>query len=276
MQQPEAGAAESGGYATDHQLVFIGGLHRSGTTLLGRCLAQHPDVSGFEQTGVKEDEGQHLQDVYPPARQFGGPGRFARAPGAHLTEHSPLATADSARRLLAQWRPHWDLDRPVLVEKTPSNLISTRFLQALVPSATFVMIVRHPVVVSLSTRKWTHGVPLRRLFEHWFHAHTTLLADAAQIRRLHVLTYEDLVLDPTPTLAGVADFLGLSGPVPSTLIRTDRSDRYEGQWRQMATSRRPWERLQHGLLCRRFGQDARRFGYDMHDLGVRDVRAWSS
>ena len=61
-----------------HLLVFVGGLHRSGTTPLARALSAHPDISGFSNTGVPEDEGQHLQDVYPPAYVLGGPGRFAR------------------------------------------------------------------------------------------------------------------------------------------------------------------------------------------------------
>jgi len=49
------------------QYVFIAGLHRSGTSVLARCLREHPQISGFRNTGVPEDEGQHLQDVYPAA-----------------------------------------------------------------------------------------------------------------------------------------------------------------------------------------------------------------
>jgi hypothetical protein len=74
----------------DHRFVFIGGLHRSGTTLLARCLAEHPEVSGFSGTRALEDEGQHLQNVYQPGRAYGGPGRFGFDPEAHLTETSSL------------------------------------------------------------------------------------------------------------------------------------------------------------------------------------------
>ena len=73
--------------AQTHPFVFLGGLHRSGTTLLFRMLREHPEISGFannqdanEWLGA-EDEGQYLQSVYPPAIFWGGPGKFAFAAG---------------------------------------------------------------------------------------------------------------------------------------------------------------------------------------------------
>ena len=65
----------------EHRFVFLAGLHRSGTTLLARLLAAHPEVSGFSGTGAPADEGQLLQSVYPAATaSTAAPGGSASRP----------------------------------------------------------------------------------------------------------------------------------------------------------------------------------------------------
>jgi hypothetical protein len=256
----------------DHELVFVGGMHRSGTTPLTRVLAAHPQVSGFRDTAATEDEGQHLQDVYPPARAYGGPGRFALDPRSHLTEDSASATPDSARRLAAAWSSHWDLSRPVLVEKSPPNLVMTRFLQQLFPQARFVVIVRHPVVVALGTDKWLRGRSLRTPMANWFAAHDTLLADLPSLRSVHVVRYEALVRDPAGELEAIGRFLGLDGPLDASAWQAGRSDSYTARWAALAVDRRPWRRGLRRSLVRRYGLRAAAYGYDLEDLDV--LRPW--
>lgn len=262
----------------DRQLVFVGGLHRSGTTPLARTLASHPQVSGLQDTGVPEDEGQHLQTLYPKAKVYGGSGRFALDPRSHVTETSPLLAPDAASRLRASWDPYWDLSLPVLVEKSPPNLVMGRFLQQVFPGSALIVVVRHPVVVALSTKKWrglisrdlTRYTPLSSLVENWVVAHQRLRDDAPHLRRLHVLCYEDLVTRPEVELARIGDFLGLDTPLSAEGIRPDRSAVYQKRWAQLHTPLRPggWQRR---VIERRFGERIAEFGYDLHDLEARDA-----
>jgi hypothetical protein len=253
-------------------MVFVAGLHRSGTSPTARLLSAHPQVSGITGSGAKEDEGQHLQDVYPAARTFGGAGHFAFSAASHLTEASPLATAANAERLFASWAPYWDLSRPVLVEKSPPNLVMTRFLQALWPDARFVVVVRHPVVVALSTSKWATFTSLRTLVEHWLTAHETFLEDAAHLRHVHVVTYERLVADPAGTLDAVGAFLGLDGPVPRESVDAARSDAYLQRWAKLRRSRNPVHKRSLGRMRRELAARVERFGYSLDDLD--DVRGF--
>ncbi|TMP93275.1 MAG: hypothetical protein E6L07_10695 [Verrucomicrobia bacterium] len=73
---------------SNYKYVFVCGLHRSGTGMLARNIARLEDCTGFQNTGVLQDEGQYLQDVYPPDREYGGVGAFGFDPRAHVTETS--------------------------------------------------------------------------------------------------------------------------------------------------------------------------------------------
>lgn len=245
---------------TDQTLVLIGGMHRSGTSLLHRLLSEHPDASGFSGTGVEEDEGQHLQSVYPPAKRHGGPGRFGFDPDAHLTERSPLVSERNRARLLDEWGRHWDLSRPVLLEKSPPNLIRTRFLQALFPGSSQVVVVRHPIAVACATQKWSR-TSYTSLIEHWLVCHETLLADLEHVQRLMVIRYEQLVADPDRTLAAVFRFIGLE-PIASGLgVRGDVNAAYFRRWR--ANRWNPYKRFDTDRAVRRLAARAGRFGYSL-------------
>ena len=248
----------------DHRMVFVGGLHRSGTTLLARLVGGHPLVSGFSGTGVPEDEGQHLQRVYPSAQAYGGPGRFGFDERAHLTEHSPLAGPTSARRLFEQWSPHWDLSRPLLLEKSPPNLLATRFLQALFPGAHFIVIVRHPAAVALATRRRDPRQRLLRLLRHWFHVHALLISDLPSLDHVLVVRYERLLEDPDVCRQRLAAFLGVPDQFPPLVMDREAQEQYLRAWRDLDRSARG--RLTTAMLRREFEQPANALGYSFTDL----------
>ena len=96
------------GDGIERRYVFICGLHRSGTSVLGRNIARMENCTGFKDTGAIEDEGQFLQDVYPIGKVYGGAGKFGFDPRAHLTEKSSLLTPENAMKLRQSWERYWD------------------------------------------------------------------------------------------------------------------------------------------------------------------------
>lgn len=255
--------------------VFVGGLHRSGTTPLARVLAAHAEISGLTNTGVSEDEGQHLQDVYPRIRAYGGMGRFANAPSAHLTASSPLATQATAELLYAAWEPYWDTSRRLLLEKSPANLIMATFLQATFPGAAIIIVIRHPVAVALAMQKWNPVLFARNgrrrtsfdgLIRHWLRAHELLRADAPAVARLHVVRYEDLVADPANELEQIARFLDLAAPLDASGLRSGMSSSYQQQW-DAARTGNPFRRRARARIVQRYGAAVAAYGYDIEDVG---------
>lgn len=189
-------------------IVFVSGLHKSGTSILHRTIAINNEVSGFEHTGVPENEGQHLQSVFLTALTFGGPGKFAFHEEASLNEFSPLLTDSNRKKLWAEWKRYWNTEKNILLEKSPPNLIRTRFLQAMFPNAKFISIIRHPIAVSLATQKWSK-TGLDELFGHWVTAHDIYLKDRKFLQNEMLISYEELVHQPEKTLMAVGNFLGI-------------------------------------------------------------------
>jgi sulfotransferase family protein len=258
----DCGVGRGGPVVVPAALVFVGGLHRSGTSLVHRWLAAHPDVTGFSGTGVPEDEGQHLQTVFLPDYRFGGAGRFAFGAAAHLTEHSTLLSPENRARLASEWGRYWRPGAPVGVEKSPTNLVRARFLQAFFPEAVFVMVLRHPIAVAGATRKGRRRLlSYEALVHHWVVAHTILACDAARIRNLHVIRYEHLVADPQASLAPVFAAVGLHPP-PTPPSQPNLNREYFDQWQ----ARTPHRRRDRRRTITRWEPIVRHFGYSLTDL----------
>jgi hypothetical protein len=218
--------------------VFICGLHRSGTSVLGRNIARMENCTGFKDTNVIEDEGQYLQDVFPTSKVYGGAGKFGFDPRAHLTETSPLLTPENALKLRQSWERYWDGSRTVRVEKTPGNLLKTRFLQAVFPKSYFIVIKRHPVPVSMANQRWKVSfTPLHSLFEHWLHCHALFDEDKKYLKHVYELSYEDYVRDPDKYHEQIAAFIGTRVPESSMeQITGVYNERYFDRWSELLNS----------------------------------------
>ncbi|NDY92686.1 sulfotransferase family protein [Ideonella livida] len=190
------------------RMVFICGLHRSGTSMIERYLTAKFEAAALRAPGVPENEGQFLQDVYPVEFPYGGPGLFAFSAGMRPAPVADEALAQRQReRLLECWNGFATEPAPVLIEKSPPNITKIAYLRSLFPQARFVIWTRDPRAVSLATQKWS-GTTLEQLMMHWHTAYSLALADLGPDCML--MSYEAFCEDPPLALARLGDFLGLT------------------------------------------------------------------
>lgn len=240
----------------DKEFIFIGGLHRSGTSLLHKILAAHPSISGFSGTSVPEDEGQHLQTVIKPALAFGGPGKFVFDERSYMDENHPLATKKNAKEIFDQWCNHWDLSSKYLIEKSPPNIVRTRFLQKLFPKSKFIIVLRHPIAVAFATKKWCNSSTLS-LLDHTLCAYEIFHNDMKMLKSFYVLRYEDVVSEPQSKVNEIFLYLGLSAYKLTQNVKNDVNEKYFMMWEE---ERRIFNRLPVA-----FEKRANQFGYSFRD-----------
>jgi len=169
---------------------------------------------------------------FPWIRLREGVGRFALHPDHHLTEVSPLVSAAAQEHLFNEWSHFWyDLSRPVLLEKSPSNMVISPFLHKLwglgLPGskspARFIFMRRHPIPTALATARaggrTTDDLTLHDLVEHWLAAEERLaedlrryfdVVDPTSTPPYKILKLETLVKEPRRTLQDLLEWLGLS------------------------------------------------------------------
>jgi hypothetical protein len=195
-----------------HRYIFIGGLHRSGTSLLARLIGAHPQIAAISDAPVPENEGCYLTGAIPHTARHGIPGHFATDPAQHYVEGCSLDRMDTRQRIEADWGPWYDADAHWRVEKSPVNLTRTRLLQSLFPLSHFLIVVRNPRFVAAAMRKWSDAGDAA-LLRYWCEAHAIVLEDFAYLHHAMIVRYEDLVASQQRLMAAIWSFLDLA-PCP--------------------------------------------------------------
>ena len=245
----------------DKHFIFLAGHHRSGTSLLHEIIREHPNVSGFFKTGVPEDEGQHLQSVYKQAIKFGGPGKYIFNKKSYMDENHELATEQSANELMNQWQKHYDESCEYYIEKSPPNLIRTRFFQKLFPKSKFIVILRHPLAVGYATQKWSKTT-IKSLLEHSLRGYEIFKNDLPHLNSAYVLRYEDFVLNPQEEMEKIYAFIGIDSQSIQHEIRTNINEKYFAMWDQNRNSF--WKRLLFSVTPE-LEERANQFGYSINE-----------
>ena len=244
------------------QHIFIGGLHRSGTSLIHEILKGHPAISGFSNTGVPKDEGQHLQSLFPSAKMLGGPGHFGFNPDTHMDENHSLATKKNANKLSVEWEKYWDLSKNILIEKSPPNLLRTRFLQYLFPECAFIVIIRHPIAVGIATQQRWRNSNISNLLNHSLVCYERFFNDIPFLNKLYIVRYEELVLNPVEEIEKLLSWAGLDNYKFNTDV-TDCNQKYFSIWN--SAERDSFLSSNNPEICEQFDTKMNTYGYSLYE-----------
>lgn len=193
------------GPATDGPVpyVFIGGMPRSGTTVLDAALRRNPDVTGLGETTT-------LSALFRRARTLAGPGA-GRWPARLTAAHRAALRGD----LIAAFDRARD-GHTVVIEKMPLACLYSGFAHWLLPEARFVQMARHPLDCGLSNYitnfDQPHGWSTRL---DWIAAKFRATETAADLWSRHLgrafrrQSFRALVEDPEAELRAVLRHIGL-------------------------------------------------------------------
>ena len=131
--------------------------------------------------------------------------------------HPLAARAPPARRLFSQWAARWDLSRPVLLEKSPSNALAAVMLSGMWAAAgsrgtRFVFITRHPIMQSLAMQPFVDDLKLRGLVQHWLAVEEGIRGGARrglEERSVAMLSLEALASRPRHVMDALLAWLNL-------------------------------------------------------------------
>lgn len=228
-----------------HGPVFVVGFPRSGTTLLQQILNGHPDIAVAPETHFIGRYWRHrhrrgpladdavwemlLREIAaePGFLESGVDGDHVLAAGTTVARGWPGAL-EAAMRAFAEAR-----SARIFGEKTPLHQLHMPQLQQWFPEARFIHIVRDPRAAVSSWRHvpWSRGSVVRDAME-WDRRDRAARADAAIIREILTLRYEDLVRAPEPTVRTLCSFLGVE-PAATMLSRREAVG--------VSTGREPWK-----------------------------------
>jgi len=209
-------------YKSNSSPIFIGGIYKSGTSLLRAMLSRHTNIAGgletfwfnldFEGMAQKDQAVRHWDGtrIEPLERHIA---RLADYFDLDKTGVTELArNCDCAEKFIDLFMNEYaaSIGKKRWVEKTPANILHMGRIFDCWPDAIFIHMIRDPRDVYSSnvtgTGKWNDIEIFARMWIKFIAAYTDA-KDTIPAHSVMELRYEDLALDPSKTMRNLLDFI---------------------------------------------------------------------
>lgn len=216
--------------------IFIGGHHRSGTTLMRGILHSHPHIGiGPESNLFRDNRLARIRDYLRGEWATGIEPRYRFDSAAVDRVLADLIEAAIEPYIRARGKQRWG-------EKTPKNILFIDVLFALFPAAQFLHMIRDPRDVLCSVRekaatttpRW-QGRTAAQTATEWCRRIRFGLPWRQHPQRYREVRYEALAATPEATVRDVLDFLGEPWSEAVLEGKTIRANSV-GRWRRDLTT----------------------------------------
>jgi hypothetical protein len=211
--------------------IFIGGQHRSGTTLMRRLIDRHSHIAcGPESNLLRDNELLRIRDYLRTKWAPGLDPRYKVDPATVDRVLAGLIEAVVVPYCRTQHKQRW-------AEKTPKNIYFIDTLFALFPTAQFIHMIRDPRDVYCSVRekaarttpRWASITPAKSASD-WCRRISCGLSWRERPDRYREVRYEELVTQPEAVMRSLLTFLGEPWS-PSVLEGEQIFSTSVGRWR---------------------------------------------
>jgi len=177
----------------DTKHLFILGHPASGSTLLMKLLSTSEMVSAFAT------EGQHLQE----AKNI-----------LFVQSRWDASYSFDWERVKKIWAKHWDDTKPVLLEKSPPNLLRIDALDKHFENAHFIILLRNPYAyIEGSIRRRNRHVPIHIMAKRWLYFASFQKKNLKSKYKTLSLSYEELTNNPQEAIKKIQVFLPEVGTI---------------------------------------------------------------
>ena len=170
---------------TDNKFLFILSPPYCGSTLLNQILSSSRAVSANHDKGTRE--GQKLPFVREVMYDIGGIKRWDEALDFDW------------EFIKKEWMKYWDITRPILLEKSPPNIIRTQSIQNFFKPTYFIVFYRNPYAQCESIIRKYNATPIEAA-KKTIRRLTYQKNNLESLRNTLQLSYEELTENPEQTI----------------------------------------------------------------------------
>lgn len=199
--------------------LFLVGCFNSGTTLLQKILASHPDISGLPREGVR------FTDVLSNLEENGHHMIWDEAFQDHI--NPAMSDTEALQKIKKDWGLFWQSGSNVFLDKSVANTARISWLNRAFPNAYFIGIHRNGCCVTEGLRRramppqWyqkregSHQYSYKTIANQWVLANELMLSSFENMPNSLIVRFEDLVANPLQVTRSCVEFMQLDTQVVS-------------------------------------------------------------